>query len=149
MVDDVDDIVAVEVRLEAGENRYFLTWGRVQDPVDPVPLARLVLSQAHRFGPLGGVPASARVLWSLHPALQAPNFFECFFSMCQAMIPFGDGYEKWRSEMATAMERGEQIWYLSYYKIASQPDEPDAVLEESERFHQVEGGGYPNRFFPQ
>jgi hypothetical protein len=141
----VEDIVAVEVQLESGARRYFLTWGRIQDAVDPAPLARLVLSHAHRFGPLDGVPKSSRVLWSLHPALQAPEFFECFFDMCQIHIPTGDEYEAWRKSMDAAMRRGEQIRYLSYFKVPEQPDEPDAVLEESERVAQVEGGGYPDR----
>jgi hypothetical protein len=39
----MDDIVAVEIRLATGENRYFLTWGRIQDAVEPKPLAELVL----------------------------------------------------------------------------------------------------------
>jgi hypothetical protein len=137
----VEQIVAVEVQLESGARRHFLTWGRIQDAVDPRPLARLVLKHAHHFGPMDGVPMSSRVLWSLHPALQAPEFFECFFEMCQVKIPTGDDYEAWRMSMDAAMQRGEQFRYLSYYKVREQPDEPDAFLEESERVRDETWGG--------
>jgi hypothetical protein len=46
------------------------------------------------------------------------------------------------------MEPREQIWYLSYHKIASRPDEPNAALGESGHIHQVGGLGYPNRLGP-
>jgi hypothetical protein len=72
---------------------------------------------------------SARVLWSLHPATQAPNFYEKFFSMCRRRIPEGDReYRAWRREIAEAMERGEELRYLGYYVIRDQPDEPDATV---------------------
>jgi len=45
----MDDGVAVEVNLVGGELRYFVTWGRIQDVVDPEPLAALVLEQARGF----------------------------------------------------------------------------------------------------
>lgn len=45
----VEDLVAVAVELESGETRFFLTWGRIQERVDPAPLAALVLRQASTF----------------------------------------------------------------------------------------------------
>jgi hypothetical protein len=60
----VDDIVAVAVRLEDGTERFFMTWGRIQDPVDPAPLAQIVLQNAAHFAP-GGTPVDARVCFSL------------------------------------------------------------------------------------
>jgi hypothetical protein len=126
----MEHIVAVEVRLASGENRYFLTWGRIQDNVDPQPLAGLVLSRASRFA-IDGVPASARLLWTLQPAADAPYFFEYFFMMTQTQIPFGSKYEAWRNKIAEQMENGKEIYYLGYYKVLDQPDEPDAVVKDS------------------
>ena len=100
---------------------------RIQDTVGPKPLAALVFRNAARFH-LDGDPVSARVLWSLHQAAQAPYFYECLFQMAQTQMPLGDGYEAWRLQTAEAMERGKELWYLDFYKVRDQPDEPDAVV---------------------
>jgi hypothetical protein len=126
----VHDIVAIEVTLSSGERRYFLTWGRIQDPVDPAPVAALVLRKASGFA-MDGEPRSARVLWSLHPAATSPAFWECFFDMCQRQIPFGPEHPNWREKIAAEQEQGKQIWYLGHWfgdERDSQPDEPDATL---------------------
>jgi hypothetical protein len=126
----MEDIVAVEVKLTTGERRHFLTWGRIQDNVDPAPLAELVLKRANHFA-IDGEPASARVLWSLHPATEAPYFYEYFFGMSQERIPYDDSHEAWRKKIAEEMETGKWIYYLGYYKVRDQPDEPDAVARKT------------------
>ena len=123
---NVDDIVAVEVRLADGQRRYFLTWGRIQDPVDPRPLAAVVLRNSTAFA-LDGEPVSARVLRDLRAAASAPYFGESFFKMCQRPIPFGSGYEPWREQVAAEQEQGKSLWYLGH-EDAPQGDEPDATL---------------------
>ncbi len=117
----MDDIVAVEVRLDTGESRFFLTWGRLHDPVNPEKLAAVVLKATtiNRWG-MGGEPVSARVRWSLHPATAAPYFYECFFKMCQQPIPYGDDYPAWRRRIMRRMREGKEIWYLGHYAV----DEP-------------------------
>jgi hypothetical protein len=126
----VHDIVAVEVTLSSGEGRFFLTWGRIQDPVDPAPLAALVLRHAQAFA-IDGEAQSARVLWFLHPAVGTPRFWDCFFDMCQRPIPFGRGYPSWRQKIAAAQEEGKEIWYLGHWfgdERDVQPEEPHASL---------------------
>src|SRR5580698_3466218 len=123
----MEDIVAVEVRLTTGENRYFLTWGRIQDAVDPAPLAAIVLDHVGRFS-LGGEASSARVLWSLRAARDAPYFHEYFFEMAQRPIPDGDEYVKWKSRIDQAQRKGSEMWYLGHDAVPIQPDEPDAVM---------------------
>jgi hypothetical protein len=122
----VEDIVAVEVRLADGQHRHFLTWGRVQDAVDPKPLAEVVLRNAQRFS-LGGEPISARVLPDLRPAASAPYFLECFFQMCQRPIPYGPDYDSWRERVAAEQEEGKALWFLGCDK-GEYGDEPDATL---------------------
>jgi hypothetical protein len=107
----MEDIVAVEVNLTTDERRYFLTWGRIQDRVDPSALERIVLEGSTGFA-LGGSPASARLCSSLSAAKKEPFFFECFFQMCQKPIPFGPGYERWRSEMDRLMRMGKELYFL-------------------------------------
>ena len=107
----MDDIVAVEVRLATGERRYFLTWGRIQDHVDPAPLHALVLKAASGFG-LGSEAVEARVCESVQEANGEPYFFEAFFGMCQERIPFGDEYEAWRKAKDQEMQSGKSLWYL-------------------------------------
>jgi len=105
---DVEDIVAVEVTTDTGRRVYLLTWGRIQDRVDPQPLERLIMAVAGRFK-MPGRPVSARVCDSLQAAAAAPYFYECFFGFCQKPIPFGDGYEAWRHERDERMREGYEI----------------------------------------
>jgi hypothetical protein len=109
----VDDVVAVEVRLESGASRYFVTWGRIQEVVDGGPLSELVLTFAPNFA-LGGKAVSARVCGTLREAADsgdAPYFYECFLGFARQPIPSGEDYEEWRAERADAMSQGLEIAY--------------------------------------
>ena len=123
------DIVAVEVRLVSGERRYFLTWGRIQDSVDPGPVAAVVLRNAHRFA-IDGEPESARLLWTLHPAVDTPGFWDAFFDMCQPGKVGTRRFSRWRKKIAELQEQGKEIWYLGHWVVPrdGQPDKPDATL---------------------
>jgi hypothetical protein len=106
----VEDLVAVELRTKDGQLCYFLTWGRIQDAVDPAPLSELILSVADRFS-VPGAPVSARVCGSLQEARGAPLFFEALFEFAQRPIPFGSDYETWRSETDAKMRAGKEIYF--------------------------------------
>jgi hypothetical protein len=109
----MEEVVAVEVRMADGSARYFLTWGRIQDTVDPRPVCDLVMEAADGVA-LGGQPASARLCDTLREAADsgtAPYFYECFMTFARERIPFGDGYAAWRQERAAAMEAGKEIAY--------------------------------------
>jgi hypothetical protein len=109
----VDDVVAIEVQLADGARRFFLTWGRIQDEVDPEPLCALVLRHATAFS-LGGEPIAARVCNTLREAADsndAPYFYECLVEFSRARIPYGNTYESWRQERDRAMEHGREISY--------------------------------------
>jgi|SRR5579859_972417 len=108
----MEDIVAVAVELEDGSQRYFLTWGRIQNPVDPAPLEQLVLRNSAHYA-LNGKPIKAYLCKTLQEATQTPGFYECFFAMCQKPIPFGrKTYWKWRKKMDKKMQRGKELYYL-------------------------------------
>ena len=49
----MEDLVAVAVELDNGEERFFMAWGRIQDTVDPEPLEQLVFSHCTGYS-LGG-----------------------------------------------------------------------------------------------
>jgi hypothetical protein len=104
----MEDIVAVEVTTDTGAVTYFLTWGRIQDPVDPEPLESLIMSVVGKFKTPGSA-VSARVCGSLQEASSAPHFFESYFGFCQQPIPFGRGYGRWRSKMDNLMRGGREI----------------------------------------
>ncbi|HLG77673.1 MAG TPA: hypothetical protein VKX46_14745 [Ktedonobacteraceae bacterium] len=107
----MDHIVAVAVELEDGAERFYLTWGRIQDKVDAEPLEQLVLRYCVGDD-LGGKPVRARVCRSLQEAAHAPYFYEGFFSFCQEHIPFGEQYEAWSKQMNDRMQAGEELYYL-------------------------------------
>ena len=104
-------MVAVEVTFVTDARRYFLTWGRIQDRMDPTALKGIILEHSTAFA-LGAAPRSARLCSSLHAAKNETYFFECYFQMCQRPIPFGPGYEQWRSEIDRMMRAGEEIYFL-------------------------------------
>jgi hypothetical protein len=107
----MEDIVAVEVKLDTNEKRYFLTWGRVHDRVDPSPLEALILRTCPNLS-LNGNAVGARVCATLQEAADQPYFFECFFAMCQKKIPFGTKYAQWAEKTKRAMNAGKEIFYL-------------------------------------
>ena len=87
----MEDIVAVAVSTDTGAVTYFLTWGRIQDRVDPETLENLIMSVVGRFS-IPGTAVSARLCDSLQEASSAPYFFEYYFGFCQRPFPFGKRY---------------------------------------------------------
>lgn len=111
----MDDLVAVEVTTVAGDKCYFVTWGRIQAPVDRKPLEALILSVAHHWA-LPSEAASARVCETLAEAREAPFFYEALFTFSQKPIPFGDGYESWRLETDERMRNFEDIYFAGPFR---------------------------------
>lgn len=107
----MEKIVAIAIELENGARRFFLTWGRIQDPVDPASVVQVVFQQSTAFA-LGGKPVKAHLCESLQQAAHEPYFSEAFFALCQKPIPFGKHYEAWRREMDRRMRRGKELYYL-------------------------------------
>lgn len=107
----MEDVVAIEVALEDGQHRYFMTWGRIQDTVDPTELENLVLRHSTKVD-LGGIGRSARLCDTLSEASAAPYFYEGLLSFAHQPIPFGKGYSKWRKRRAEAQRTGQDIYFL-------------------------------------
>jgi hypothetical protein len=107
----MEDWVAVEVRTDSGQSGFFVTWGRMQDAVDPRPLEELMLRAAAGFA-LGGIPVSARVCANLQEAAAQPYFFEALLKMAGRPIPYGEDYDAWQRERAKAMEEGQEIYFV-------------------------------------
>jgi hypothetical protein len=108
--DAVEDLIAVAVKLDNGGERFFVTWGRIQDAVDAEPVEQLVLKNANGFN-LGGAPVSARLCASLHEAADEPYFFEALFDFARRKPP-GRRWKRWRSARAKAMGSGKELYYL-------------------------------------
>jgi hypothetical protein len=111
----MEDIVAIAIEHESGEVEYCLTWGRIQDPVDPRPLEKLILElYKARHADSDSAAVAATICRSLQDASNAGNFYECFFGMCQERIPYGKKtYPTWRKEKRKLMKEGREIWYLT------------------------------------
>jgi len=108
----VDDVIAVEVELADGGRRFFVTWGRIQDAVDPNPVCEVVMRFAQ--GPCGGQAVRAQVCSSLREAAEssdAPYFYEALLTFSGRRPPFDGEYESWRQERAAAMRAGKEIFY--------------------------------------
>ena len=98
--------MAVAVELASGERRYFITWGRIQDNVDPVPLEALVLSHASPFD-LGGSAVAARVCLNLQEARNEPYFYESLVDI--AREPHSADHLEWRPRTAEAVTEGKAL----------------------------------------
>ena len=105
----MEDVVAVPVALADGGSRYFLTWGRVGDPLDEAWVAGVVLRAARRCD-LGGTARTAEVCWSLQEAAAETYFYESFWGMCRQAPTTRD--HGWRERTKEAMQQGREIWYL-------------------------------------
>jgi hypothetical protein len=109
----VEDVIAVAVRLADGRQRYFLTWGRIQDRIDPGPVCDLVF-RFSRSCSLGGAPVSARLCATLREAADSPDapyFYESFLAFASRPVPSGEDYPAWRARIAERMEAGQDISY--------------------------------------
>jgi len=107
----MEDIVALKVVVTSGPSHYFLTWGRLIDPVETKGLEELVRSHLPKFG-LTGEVGMISVCDSVREASGTRYFYENFFRMCQKPIPFGDGYTQWASKMLEQLKQGREIYYL-------------------------------------
>jgi hypothetical protein len=108
---DMEDVVAVRVKLTSGRARYFLTWGRVPETLDPNLLLVLVGRNLHRFD-LGGAPAVVELCPTLQDASNEPYFHEALFRMGQQQIPVGPGYSAWQKRVLLGLEDGTELYYL-------------------------------------
>ena len=107
----MDHLVAIAVELEGGAKQFYMTWGRIQHTSDPAPLEQLVLRHCTQHD-LGGTPLTARLCRTLQEASHAPYFYEALFTFSQTLIPSGERYESWRSDLNERMQRGEELYYL-------------------------------------
>ena len=147
----MDRLVAIAVELENGAKRFYMTWGRIQHPIDPEPLEQLVLRHCIKSD-LGGKPLNARLCRTLQEASHAPYFYEAFFSFNQTQIPSGEQYEAWRRELNERMQRGEELYYLGNPDHFASPEnaETDWVTVIESHIDNMGGellGGFMERLF--
>jgi len=60
----------------------------------------------------------ARVCATLREAADEPYFYEVLLALARQSIPFGDGYEEWRSAKAARMKDGKEFHSLGQRKRA-------------------------------
>ena len=106
----MEDIVAVEVIKLDNKKLYFLTWGRVFDPVDEQQLLRSLEANLKKYGIVQYKKIT--LCPSLQKAVKAKYFYENFFLMSQKKIPFGRKYQVWRKTMITKIKQGKEIYFL-------------------------------------
>ncbi|MBK7884053.1 MAG: hypothetical protein IPJ81_09835 [Chitinophagaceae bacterium] len=71
----MEDIVALKVKLKSGECRYLMTWGRIQDSVDPEPLETLMAEKIS----FGVEIESVTLCKTLQEASKEPLFLKLFY----------------------------------------------------------------------
>ena len=107
----MENWVAIEVTTDQRKSYFFLTWGLIQDEVDPGPLEELAVLAAEHFS-LVGRPVKARICLSLKEAAKQQYFFEALLTFAQERIPSGDEHEEWRLRKRRAMAEGREFYFL-------------------------------------
>ena len=106
----MEEVVAIKVLDGKRRPHFFLTWGRVFDPVDPEPLLSAVRERLRQFG-IHAV-RSVRVCGTLQAAADQPYFYEALMIYSQQRVPYGKAYSKWRATRRKQIEAGNEIYYL-------------------------------------
>lgn len=91
-----------------------MTWGRIQDAVDPGPVEQIVLERSTGLS-LGSEAVRADLCLTLQDARDQPYFFEALFDFSQRKVPHEE-YETWRSEIDRKMRAGKEMYYLGRLK---------------------------------
>ncbi len=107
----MNDVVAVEVSTSTGNTCYFITWRRIQDPVEPRLLKRLILRTAARFALVVDAIA-AKVCETLQQAKNAPLSYEASIEVAQKSMSFGNDYDTRRRAVDELMGEGKQIYFI-------------------------------------
>ena len=110
----MEDVVAVELKTDSGLCHHVVTWGRVQENVDPKPLVALVLSKAPKFG-IHAV--SGRVCGTLREAGNAPYFHEAIIEFAAKLAKrnaSGVSHKKWRKKTDARMRDGRDLFYCGH-----------------------------------
>ena len=107
----MEDVVAVAVVLTNGQRRFFLTWGRVQHPVDSHQLEGEVLKHAPGYD-LGGKVARAHICRTLQEARRQPYFYEGLYWLATVRGAAARSPRRWRASIAGLMKRGRAFYYL-------------------------------------
>lgn len=108
----MDDLIALRATLRSERSAYFLTWGRLYDPVDAAPLLRVIAPHVARMVGKRDEILELEVCDRLSEAMSAPYFFEAFFHMCQNRIPYGANYEEWAVLTRQNVEAGKDLYFL-------------------------------------
>jgi hypothetical protein len=110
LCEHMEEIVALRATLSSGEDRYFLTWGRLFDAVEPQGLIDAVRPHVTRMA--RGEVSTLEVCDSLQDASGEPYFYEGLFAFCQTPIPYGSHHEEWVSDMRERVTAGKEIYFL-------------------------------------
>jgi hypothetical protein len=106
----VEDIVAVELKTPSGVPHCVMTFGRIQEAVDPTDVESIVLEHASRIGL--SEATSAEVCWSLRDARDAPYFYEALVDFAASLAAREhQDYEERRERTDRQMHAGEHLWY--------------------------------------
>jgi len=106
----MEEVVAIKVVDAKRATHFFLTWGRVFEPVKPKLLLNAVRGGLRQFG-IRGI-RRIRVCDTLQAAAGQPYFYEALIAFSQQRVPYGKAYPKWAATRRKQIEAGKEIYYL-------------------------------------
>jgi hypothetical protein len=106
----MEEVVAIEIVDSKRRSHFFLTWGRVFDPVSSVLLLKAVRKAVPRFG-VANI-RKIRICETLQAAAGQPYFFEALLAFAGQPVPYGKAYARWKATRRKRIESGKEIYYL-------------------------------------
>ena len=108
----MEDVIAIKVK--GGHKRIaaFMTWGRVFDKVDTLPIQRAIANAAAQFG-IREIK-SIIVCESLQEVAHFPYFYEVLLMISWKPIPFGKKYKAWATKTRRQILEGKEVYFLGF-----------------------------------
>lgn len=108
----MEDIVGIRIKDSIKGEGAFITWGRLFDAVDDTKLLNIIKDQASLWGIYH--LETIELCYSLQEIADQPYFHECLIKFIQEPIPYGEGYDLWKSKKKRALKKGKDIYFTGF-----------------------------------
>ena len=107
----MQDVIGMRAYTKTGRTFGFMTWGRLWGATDESPYQDALMRHIGKFE----IPDVARIeiCESLHEVSSCKYFYEAYLHFTWHSIPFGDGYERWRTSVRFELDAvGNGFYFL-------------------------------------
>jgi hypothetical protein len=133
----LENIIAVAMIGADGTKFYFLTWGRIFDPVDEEEIIKCVKIYADKCNVSKPIKAGY-VCHDLQEASKQMYFYEAFYYMALVKVPSEKKpYQRWKTKIVEELKRGNKIFYLGNPKFLRKKIKIKSSIKFYPKYHYV------------